>query len=347
MTVRTNRRAIFAKVETTSGTAENLTQANAIPVNDISNTPLVANTVERPELTGFFGAPGFGIADKTQSITIICPILGGGLHANGSAILNSPLAPLLQCCGHSLSYTKIDLSTASSATERGVSYYKPDDLGQTTATVLYQLDGVTQQMVGARGTCSFTMVNGEFPAFTFELQSSFAKPAEAAAPTGGTRPTFQTSSIVTGNGTVKYPGLGPQFSNCVRSFTFSQGATISPRDCATREGDKAIDYLQTNRNSTGEIVSDIDPKTLSALYDVAGTEKGFAAPLTANAASALLIYGTEPGNKFYFASDNILIGAPTEGDADGFGTYTTPLVFKPLTKEDDYSFGWIGKTIPN
>ena len=346
MTVRTNKRAIYAAVETTSGTAESLSIANLIPVNDVANTPLVPNQVDRPELTGYFGAPGFGIADKTHTITITCPLLRGNTNANGKAIAKTPLDPLIRACGHAEDDRGANYTTASTGGATLIfNNYKPQDSGATTATILYQLDGVTQLMRGARGTItSISLVNAEFPTITFELQSSFNAPTDRPAPTG-TRPKFVTSNLVTGaadKGTIHYPGLDSAFSNCIRGFTFSQGATISSRNCAIKQpGGKAIDYLQTGRNSTGSITTDVDPTTLASLFAKAGTEQGFSASMPDN---PLLVFGGDTVGQFYFASDNILIGAPTEGDVDGLATYETPLVFKPLTAEGDYSFGWRGDT---
>lgn len=343
---RVNKKAIYAALETSASPAT-LSQDNAIPVNEVTNTPLVANEVERPELTGFFGAPGRAIASKTHAITIESPVLGGGLGTSTLAKVpnQSPLNPLIVGCFHQQTTVGADLVTsASGAAVRGIKY-KPLDGAGTATTILYQLDDVIQTMVKGRGTLNLSFEIGGFSTMTCEYQSPFDKPKAGVAPSGGSRPSFQPSQLVTGQaGGLSVPGLPSIFANCVRSFSFTQGSVISAKDCATRAGNNPIEYLQTDRNATGEIVVDIDKAVLSDFYDRAGTEIAVSAPISVSGGkpSGLLVFGDKAGNQFVFGARNILIGAPTEGDTDGIATYTIPLTFKPLTEGDDYEFMFVG-----
>ena len=349
MTLRRNRRAIFAKVESTKGTAETLTRADAIPVNDITNTPLVSNEVESDELTGFFGAPDRAIASKSQAITIVSTLRGGGVGTGAKA--KEPQAPpqdsLFQACFHKVRNVGADLTAISTNDIRGI-LYSPTDGDGVGATIRYVLDRVSQEMVDARGTLSFALTTGEFSTLTFEMQSRFNAPAAGGSPTTGTKPTFQENQLVSGQGSLWVPGLPAQIPNCVRSFSFTQGSVLSEKDCATREGNNPIEYLQTNRVAVGEMEVEMDVATLEEFYKVAGTSKGVSAPIAVKTVdgkqvpNSFVTFGTNIGNQFVFGASNILLGAPTEGDRDGISTYTIPLTFKPLTAESDYEFGFVG-----
>lgn len=355
MPSRVNRRAIFAKTEGTSGTKEALTLAEAIPVNDITNTPLEANTVERPLLRGFYGANKSAVANKTQAITIICPLYGNHLGTDAAAkeVLTSPLDPLIRACGHSIIELGGDLgvidkdttSNSPSANSVRARLYRPTDTITQTCTITYVLDDIIQTMVGARGTMSFNLSNGEFPTMTFEMRSDFDAPAGGSV-TGGDRPTFPVTEIVSGKDTFQVPDLPSQFGNCVHSFSFSQNNTIEVRDCATREGNNKLQYVLTARSSTGELVADVDKSTLAEFYKYAGTEKTLEVPIkeVSNAIRGLAVYGTSPSTKgaFVFGSDSILLGAASEGDLNGLATYTVPLTFSPESEGNDYVFGWTG-----
>ena len=336
MTNRTNKRAIYAKLQGSLGADANPNLDNSIPVNEISNTPLVADEVERDELVGYFGAKGKAIANKTQAISVTAPIIGSTVSSKKPAL--SPLHPLIIACYHEALPVGADLTSPESGGAIRANLYKPTDGDGTPATLAYVYDKFLQKALDARGTMSLNMTTGQFSTMTFEMQAPFSAPTTTGVPvTGGTRPRFVPSELVTGNGTLRVPGLPADLlANCVRSFTFTQNATISSKDCATIVGDNSIEYIQTNRESTGEIVVDIDETKLAKFYEVAGTENGFAAPLSVEGS------GGTAAQTFVFGASNILLGAPTEGDTDGIGTYTIPLTFRPIGAETDYRFGWVG-----
>ena len=102
--------------------------------------------------------------------------------------------------------------------------------------------------------------------------------------------------------------------------------------------------MQTGRASTLELVLDADKDKMDTFYDFAGTEKTISAPLRVvdDKPVGLLNFDLGQGVTFVFASANMLVGAPTEGDTDGIVTYTVPITLKPLTAETDYIFGFVG-----
>lgn len=351
--VRTNQLGIYAKVEGTSGTAESLGAANLIPVlSATEKTFLNANTVDRTEVKGYYGASGTGLSSKTQSLVIQAYIRSGGA-GTGDFVNVSPLSPLFQACGHAIkNHPTKDISTGATTTEATnavIRSYTPDDDAPTTATILYKVGRVTQQMVGARGTFSFTEIEGEYAVVTFEFQAAYIEPVSINQTRenalSGSTTVFRPATVCRGSDTIRYPALPQEFGNCVTSFSFNQGAVVSPLACATREGNKDIEYFQGGRSATGEIVTQIDPAKLGDLFSKAGEDVAVSASLNTSGSSvgalSVLNYG-KAGEIFFFAADAIKIGTPVYTDTDGVGFWTTPLTFEPTAKNNDYIFGFAG-----
>lgn len=366
MTTRTNKQAIYAKKQETAGTAETFTdKANLIPIStDISKTFLEDNSVERPELRGTFGAPDSVIISQTQSVSIPSFIQGGGVKKGADTVVDPPVRPLLEACFHKVDLLKKDGSTTEETTgSEIIQKYSPSDDDIVGATILYQIDGIQQIMEEAKGTMSLNMAVGEFASMTFEMQSPYVDPTVTSAPTGNP-PTFKSTLAVSGQNTLSVPGLFNETGNklfdkvCVRSFSLTQGVTISAIDCATREGGNAIKYVQTARAATGEIVVDVEAESdeLAKLVATWGGQKPYKAPFTVASGdidSALVVltetwdktakkpdYTT--GNTFAVAASNFKIGAPTLGDSDGIATWTFPLTFIPSDGKPDYELYYIG-----
>ena len=347
-----NKEAIYAKIETTPGERAEPTKADEVPINTISNTPIQANEVENPRKRPFFGAADKAIASRTQAITITSSVVGGGV--NNNVPQDTPFDALIQGCYHTKKTVTKALADASGNTVRGI-IYNPVDTGGVGVSLRYLLDDIVQDMTTGRGTMSMSFATGAFPEISFDYQGPFKKPVGGAAPSSGTAPTYIANEIVTGAGTLVVPGAPANtFGDCVRSFSFTQNSTLSLRDCANQTGGRQLEYLQTGRDPSGEIVVDLSKEMLVELYKLIGTTNKLSAPLgpavdtrdvdgrVAKVPSGFVVFGTEPGNIFAFGSNAISLGAPTQGDTDGFATYTIPLTFHPKAGQDDYQFGWFG-----
>ena len=374
MTVRTNKQAIYAKTEGTVGTFASPTKENLIPISeDVSKTFLEDNSVEKPELRGTFGANDSVIISQTQAVTIPSFIQGGGLAgANKKNPKVPPAAPLLKACFHEEKFFKINAGkdgieseTSNGDDTRFVRYIPVDGDGEP-ASIQYQLDGVQQKMTSAKGTMSLSMEVGAFASMTFEMQSAYEDPSVAT--TSGTAPTFKETLAVSGQNTLYVPGLFDPDGDggnkalfnkvCVRSFSLTQGVTISSIDCATREGGNPIKYVQTAREATGELVLDVEAANtqLQNLVKAWGGKTSQSAPLkntdkkitgalvvltqTWNATTTQPDFST--GNTFVVAANNFKIGAPTVGDSDGIATWTFPLTFIPTGGKPDYELYYVG-----
>lgn len=357
-TVRTNKKAIYANVQEVNGDAVGLTLANLIPISaDVSKSYLDDNSVEIPVLKGTLGANDSVIISETQGASIPSFPIGGGL--NGEAPALSPVHPLIMGCYHKLEEFEADFSTESSGSgDTRIHKYSPVDDPIHSCTIIYKFDKFSQKMVNAFGTMSGSWTVGEAASMTFEFQSAFKKP-DQDFPKTGTAPTFKSVPVVTGQSpTILAPALPAPLSNCVRSFSFTQGTTTTPVDCITREGNRDITYIQTARSATGEIVFDIDADNFAngatnQLFDYAGGKKALSAPITSDGTtpSGLIIVAADidpaapkksTGNTFIFGSNNFKIGSPAEGDIDTIGTFTCPITFIPTGGKPDYEFGFIG-----
>lgn len=344
MTIRVNKQAVYAKAQTDANKAAP-DGDNIIPVSsDISKTFLEDNSIEKPELRPTFGATDSVIISQTQALTVPTFIQGGGVPSSGNTKMphNPPVHPLLLACFHKQDKLKKDLSASNSDTDTVILRYTPTDDDTFGSTILYNIDKINQEMTSAKGTMSLNIAVGEFATMTFEIQSPYNDPVKGTAPAAGS-PNIAPTLAVSGQDSLKVPGLPTEFANCVRGFSLTQNVTISAIDCATRAGGRKITYEQTARAATGELVVDMDEDTLAALVKKWGGKSAFntaiAAPLESN---ALVFLGTENGNKFAVHSNNYKIGAPTVGDTDGIGTWTFPITFLPKDGKPDYELYYIG-----
>ena len=355
-TVRTRRQAIYAKVQQ-DGTFANPDKGNLIPISaDVSKTFLEDNSIEKPELRGGFGANDSVIISQTQAVSIPSFIQGGTVKSKVLEL--PPVDPLLCACYHKRTYLGSDGTTKANAngTDAAIIKYEPSDDEVFGASLIYQLDSVQQKMTSAKGTMSLSMGVGEFASMTFEMQSPYTDPTKDAAPTKGTVPPFNQTLAVSGQNTLSVPNLPPQFSGCVRSFSLTQGVTISAIDCANREGGNAIKYVQTARAATGEIVFDIGADQIEELVKVWGGQQAINdvskfTVASEQVSSALVLLGerltdnkkiAKNGNVFAVAANNYKIGAPTLGDSDGIATWTFPITFIPVGGKPDYELYYIG-----
>ena len=357
MTIRTNKQAIYAKDQGGDSYVDPRNKENLIPISaDISKTFLEDNSIENPELRGGFGANDSVIISETQAISIPTFIQGGGLDKDlngGKAPKSPPVDPLLLASFHKKDYRKNDGTAGNSnGADAAMIRYIPADDEIKGASLLYRLEDIEQKMESAKGTMSLNIEVGAFASMTFELQGPYALKDKSAGVAKndtditGTAPTFQPTLAVSGQNTLSVPGLPEEFANCVRSFSLTQGVTISAIDCATREGNNPIKYVQTGRSATGEIVVDVDDgASLTKLLKKWGGRGTFQSKLSVGSMkpNALIVLGTTAGNQFAVASNNYKIGAPTLGDADGIATWTFPITFIPKGGEPDYELYYIGK----
>lgn len=353
--VRSNRQAIYAK-EQALGTTDPVAidRSNAIPVStDVGKTLLDDNGVEIPILKGRLGANDSVVIAETQTATIPTFPIGGGLSTTSGEEKvpnNSPLDPLIGACFHKIEKLKADLGETSGPGETRVLKYTPVDDPIRSATIVYKDDKYTQTMANSFGSMAFAAEVGSAASMTFNMQAAYRDPEVFTGeyPKTGNTPTYQQIPVVSGaKDFINVKGLPPQLSNCVTSFSFNQNATVSPRDCITREGNRAITYHQTGRAATGEITFYIDAKTIVELFKAAGGKMFLSAPLTAEADGTVsgliqLGAGNGKGNTFVFGSKSFKIGAPTRGDIDGQGTFTCPITFIPRGDDPDYEFAFLG-----
>lgn len=342
MTIRVSKQACYAKTQNTKGTAATPDAEGLIPItSDISKTFIEDNSVERPELKPTFGANDSVIISETQGISIPSFVQGGGVSTSGkNPVKLPPVDPLLLACFHG--FAKINSAGESTKVDDDTKAlrYTPTDDDPTNggATVLYQIDGIQQVMTDALGTMTLNIEVGGFASMTFEMQSPYADPV-AATDLGQPSGKFQEVLAVSGATSLRVPGLPAEFADCVRSFSLTQGATVSAVDCATKAGNRKITYTQTGRSATGEIVVDISKEgDLGKLVKAWGGKKALSAPVTLSSpgTTGLVVLGTKAGNRLSVGINNFKIGAPTAGDQDGIATWTFPITCLPIDNKPDY-----------
>lgn len=342
MTTLVRKRSILAKVETAYGTSAAPTLADAVTLTEFSPTPLEATVVERNLLRPFVGAASELIAQRTTILNPTCELVGGGIDSaitGGKAPLRPQFHALLRACGMVETAIKKDgTAAASNGSDRvGWRYTTGDPTNAASVTVISQVDGIQQLIVGCRGTFVISGENGGIPTIAFTMTGRYRRPLKTALPTTGARPTDVPPSLVGSDNTVVTSTWRP-LNPCVHTFSVDCGHTITPRDCVRDNTGTGIDVLITDRTTTGSIVADAKVDTTSLTgqaaegdpWGVSGTGEGTAVlEVGANPPTGLIRHGLSAGEWWTVGGPSISIGAVTEEDRDGILAYGHPLRFAP------------------
>lgn len=298
------RMAWLAKVEATYGTdAVPTGAANAIQVSDVTVTPLQGDQVRRDLIMPYFGDQGMVIAGAHATIQGSVEIAGSGTPGTTPGY-----APLLRACGLA------EIVTAGQKVE-----YKPVS-GTPDAVSCYMLmDGVRHAFVGARGTLTLSLAPKQIPRFQFTLTGLLGPVTDQALPVanyGGFPKPLVASKA---NSTFSLHGLAAP----MESFSFDLGNQVEPRMLIGAESIEIVD-----RRVSGTAV----------IEAVSTAEKNWYAIALASTRGALVAkHGTIDGNIVELDAAAVQIGPPAYGNSQGVLTNSLPLIFSPVTGDDEFT----------
>ncbi|HQS08719.1 MAG: hypothetical protein B7Y12_02180 [Rhizobiales bacterium 24-66-13] len=297
--------AATAKIETTYGTdAVPTGAANAIQLNDVSLTPLAGEEKTRDLLTAYYGHQGVLLVGDYVELQGFVELAGSGTAGTAPAY-----GPLLRACG--LAETTVATTSVT---------YAPASAGQEALTLYLNLDGVNHVMLGARGTFTLALAPKEIPRLVFTFRGLLGPITALALPTA-VLTAFKKPVPVSKANTALWTLHG--FAAIAESFSFDLGAQVEARHLV---GDESIQI--TGRQATGTMVVEAD--TLAA--------KDWISIARAHTTGALAIrHGLTAGNIIEINAPAVQIGRPTYGNTQGITNYSLPLMFTPVTGDDEFA----------
>lgn len=231
----TKRRALGFKLEAVEGTAETITAAEAILVEDLQFSPQVESLLRNPHLTTLSRqSPVAGRAQGSMSFRVQ---MYGGSGAGAAPFWGA----LLQACG----------CAETIVTSASVSY-KPASSSLKSVTIKAFMDGVSFRIKGARGTVSAEYVAGQIPMLSFTFSGLF-EPAidvnsyiDEASLVGSAFPAFQPKPFKAA--LLKIEGT---YKAIVRQLRWDLAVQLAYTPDANVTSFKRVDI--TGRTPTGEI----------------------------------------------------------------------------------------------
>lgn len=291
-----SRQVILIGLEATTGTPATLTGSDAVLVNSLTLSNTGARMIERPVIKQTLGPLQQVFGGTLQQVQFACEVKGSG--AAGTA---PEIDAALQACGFK--------STVTDSTS--VVYNVTSETTKSATIELYQ-DGVYRQIVGARGTVTFTLNAGEIMTAEFTFTGHYNAHSDKNAPDSIDYDDTVPAPLI---GLTEFK-IGANVAN-VGAFTIDVGNTITtPADITNDMGYGEI--LISDRDATGTLDPEMKLLTGGPDYLTDWMEGNTAAVTTGEIGSAA-------GNKIKV--DLAKIAYRDVGQADRDGMLTESLSF--------------------
>lgn len=245
--ILTNRQVLGAKIEVTEGTAETLAGADCNvqllePAKFEPNIAMFARNLLSTSLSAFKMIPG------TRLAQISCKVEAKGSGTAGTA---PALGKLNKACG--LGETVVAVTSVTYAPVSALASIP-------TLTIAAYVDGVRQQIRGARGTRKYMGKNGEPGVYEYTFIGIYDAVTDVALPTPSGVETTVPVALLTAVFSIA------SFSAFISQLTVDLGNQLEPRpDMNKAEG--YISTLLTKRNVTGSFDPEME---LVATHDFYG-----------------------------------------------------------------------------
>lgn len=295
-----NKRLLLAKTESTYGTDPTPTgAANAILVRNLDVQPIDAEQVNRDLVRPYLGASDILISNVRSRVTFEVEMAGSG--AAGTA---PKYGPLLRACGMA------ETITASTKVE-----YTPVSESFSSATIYFNIDGVTHKIKGCRGTVTLNMQVGQIPVYQFELMGIYVAPVDASySDVNAVYTGFQAPLVF--NNTNSSGFQFHSYAAELQSLELQVGMDMVYRELVgnTKE------VLLTNRNTTG--TAQFDAVTIA-------TKDYFTAATSSSTGNCTVTHGTVAGNKVKLTVPRANITTINYVEANNIAQYTVPFAALP------------------
>ena len=299
MPLKSRKRLLRAKIESSYGTDPTPAGSDAVLVRSIEITPLNADVVERELILPYMGNFEQLLANQHVEITFEVELAGSGSAGTAPA-----WGPIIRACGFSET-----IAASTSVT------YAPVSSSFESCTIYFDNDGVNHKIIGCRGTLSMTCELNSIPVISFTMTGLYTEPTDVAIPSH-TYSNQATPVLFRQGNTSSFEIYS--YAAALQSFSLDMANEVLYRELVG--GTKSVEI--TDRRPSGEVV--IEAPTI--------TQKNFFSAATGTSTGSLnFTHGTVAGNIVDFSSPQADIGAPAYSDQDGIQMMTLPYMSTPTT----------------
>lgn len=305
MSLKTNKRTILAKTESTYGVDPTPTgAANAILLRNLSVVPLDGELVNRDLIRGYFGNSETLVASTRIKLDFEVELAGAGAAGTAPAY-----GVLLKACA------------MAETVNAGVSVvYNPISSSIGSCTIYFNVDGVLFQAQGCRGTYEISITALQIPVIKFSFTGLYEAPTDAAAPTavytGWIKPEVANTAHTTAFSLFSYSGY-------LQSMQFNLANEVIHRELI---GYEAVEIV--NRKPNGTFL--IEAPTIAQKDYFSAAEAGTTGALS-------ILHGSTAGNKVQLDAANVSISGPSLQDDNGVQMLSIPFTVSPSSGNDDFT----------
>ena len=295
---------LLCKSETTYGTSSAPANTDAILVKNLELTPLAGDVVSRDLIRPFLGNSEQFIAKTYVELKFDVELAG-----SGTAGTAPKYGPAIKACGMAET-----LVASTSAT------YAPVSASTSSATIIYNTDGLNHLLTGCRGSFSIKAEVGQIPTISFSMVGIYNAPTDVSPVSASY--TAQATPLVFRQGNTSAFSLF-SYSGLLQSFDFDMANATVYRQLV---GSSTGEVLITDRKPSGNVQIEAPTIAVKDFFSIAfGTTTG----------SLSFMHGTTAGNKVTFTSPQTDITTPAYGEQDGVRMLNLPYVSVPTTAGND------------
>jgi hypothetical protein len=295
---------ILAKSEATYGTSSSPANTDAVLVRNLELTPLAGDVVSRDLIRPYLGNSESLIAKTYVELKFDVELAGSGTA--GTAPRFGAALKACACAETVVASTSVT--------------YAPVSASPSSATIIYNTDGLNHLVTGCRGSFSIKAEVGQIPTISFTMVGIYNAPTDVSPVSVSY--TNQATPLVFRQGNTSAFSIF-SYSGLLQSFDFDvANATV---------------YRQLVGSSTGEVlITDRKPAGSCMIEAPTIATKDFFSIALGTATGGLtFLHGTTAGNKVTFNSPQTDITTPAYGEQDGVRMLNLPYVSVPTTAGND------------
>jgi hypothetical protein len=319
VTLNATKKAIFAKTESTYGTAIATAAADAILVSNLEVQPFEGDQVDRNLVKPYFGASDILTANGRTRVSFGVELAGTGTAPTTSAAVPH-YGSLLRACA--MSQTLVANSAVSPAPSNASVEYRTVSENFSSVTIRCNYDGVQHTVRGCRGNVRLMCPVGQIPMLMFEFEgiyvpatdSSYADFIANVNYAGIADPKIFNSTNTTGFRFLSQSNV--EVDPCLQNLEVDLGNTVQYRELVGC--DKQV--LITNRRTTGSVTIDAVLMAKKNYFEAANNNETGILKFT---------HGTEPGNRVLFSAPRANLTSVSYTESDNVLQYNIPFVLLP------------------
>lgn len=304
--MKTRKKYILVKMETTYGTDSTPAAINAILTSGLQRSLYEGNVISRDNDRATLGGEETVNTAPYAMLEFSVELAGAGAAGTAPAY-----GPLLRACGFA--------ETINASTDV---QYDPVSSAFESVSIYYDRDGERQILTGCRGSVEFTFSTGGYPMMNFRMVGLYNKPATATAVTPDVSG-FQDPLPVNNRntGTCTLDGFNLQ----LQSLSLNMAAETPHLDLVNFE-----QVLYVDRAPAGDL-SFLAPTI--ATKDIMAMVESHLGTIDKNAFQ--IVHGSTAGNIVQLDAPKVQLSGLSEIDIQGEQGYQSNALFLPDSGDDE------------